>query len=149
MEVPYSMIMKNKFFLFTLLLAIALLSACHRETRTDITESSWKVKSVTTYGLTRHVDWSDEFSMPDAYRLVFLNDTLFQLNTSINRAVGIYQFSPQEFIIYKYGTLTFVCCEEKLDKQLLHALPKVTSYKTKENTLILKGDGCTIKLVKE
>lgn len=123
---------------------------CNRNTITDFTQYKWKLQSVSENGIIHAVNWSKtDYYTEDAYKLIFIDDSLFQLNSSCNLAMGFYHFSPSVFEINAYAECTFVYSYLKIDQMLVKYLPTVHSYKIKGNSLILIGDNCRFRLTIE
>lgn len=143
--------MKKIMFLLIFFPAI-LCNGCKKEDLTDtidITQFSWKLKKISVDGNKIKVKEDDYFNN-EAYILVFENDSIFRLNTSVNLAKGSYQITTKgDISIFNYQEYTEVGVQNDIDDKLLQVTSKITSYKVLENILLLKGDNCEIELKKE
>ncbi len=142
--------MKKTIFLLVLVFAI-LCNACNKEDLTDtvdITQFSWMMKSITIEKKIKVKD--DDFFNNEAYVLIFENDSVFQLNTSVNLAKGRFQISSKGIInIFNYHENTELGGQNKIDNKLLQNISKITSYQVLNDILILKGSNCEIKFKKK
>ena len=147
--------MKKIFFILFLFPAI-LCSSCEKEDLTDsidITQFSWKLKSITIDGnksITPNKDYhGDKIVNENVYKLSFVNDSIFQFDLSINEGQGKYDIlQTGKILISTYGT-TYVCCNNDFEQDFLPIISKITSYQVLDNILLLKGDNCEIELKKE
>jgi hypothetical protein len=142
-----------KKIMFLLIFFPAILSnGCKKEDITDtidITQFSWKLKKISVDGNKIKVKEDDYFNN-EAYILVFENDSIFRLNSSVNLAKGSYQITTKGYInVLNYQEITKVGGQNEIDDKLLQVTSKITSYKVLENILLLKGDNCEIELKKE
>jgi len=120
-----------------------LLNSCEKEnkqTGMDFLQNEWKVQSVN-----KHLDPQDYYHREDAYILKFFNDSIFDLNTSINYAEGKYQIvSKGHIVINNYSERSLVygapTRQRKFDEQLLSAFNGVMTYSYTKNKLIFRGD---------
>ncbi len=143
--------MKKVMFLLILFPAI-LCNGCKKGDLTDtidITQFSWKLKKISVDGEKYKVK-EDNYFNGKAYVVIFENDSVFQLNTSVNLAKGSYQITTKgDISIFNYQEYTEVGGQNEIDAKLLQVTSKITSYKVLENILLLKGDNCEIELKKE
>ena len=139
----------KKIIFGTIILAFVFTTSCDREQNTDFIQYNWKLQSVSENGITHAIHWSEaDLCIEDAYTLIFINDTIFQLNTGVNKAMGIYHLSEANLEISQYREMTSVHSEDKIDQLLPKCIPTVHTYKIKGNSLILIGDGCRIRLTR-
>ena len=90
-----------------------------------------------------------DYHNKDAYILIFKNDSIFQLNTSVNLTIGNFEILQKNSInIFHYQEITEIGGQNIIDKKLLQYLPKIFSYKVMNDELILIGNNCKIKLKK-
>ncbi len=109
---------------------------------TDITKFSWNLKLLK--------EGHKNIKLEDIYLLELLNDSLFNLNLSVNGAGGKYKIlSKGEVIIYNFQPFTEICCENDFDKKLITILPTITTYQVLNNTLIFKGDNVKVEFEKQ
>lgn len=139
--------------MFLLILFPAILcNGCKKEDLTDtidITQFSWKLKKISVDGKKYKVK-EDNYFNGKAYVVIFENDSVYQLNTSVNLAKGSYQITTKGYInVLNYQEITKVGGQNEIDAKLLQVTSKITSYKVLENILLLKGDNCEIELKKE
>ena len=143
--------MKKIMFLLILYFT-ALCSGCKKEDLTDaidITQFSWLVKNISIEENKIKVKKDDYFNNK-AYVLIFENDSIFQLNTSVNLAKGSFKISSKGHInIFNYQEITEVGSQNEIDDKLLKNIPSVSSYQVLNDDLILKGYNCEIELKKE
>ncbi|MBN2664536.1 MAG: META domain-containing protein [Bacteroidales bacterium] len=127
------------------IIAVFLISCEKPEDLTEqinITDFSWSLKSLKEN--IHNIDFEDD------YILDFSNDSLFQLNLSVNNAGGNYLISKKgEISFLDFEPFTEMCCENDFDKKLLSNLPTVSEYQVLDNDLILKGDNCEIIFEKQ
>ncbi len=143
--------MKKIIFLLILFPAI-LCHGCKKEDLTDtidITQFSWIMKSITIEKNMIKVKEDDYFNN-EAYILIFENDSIFQLNTSVNLAKGTFQISSNGNVdIFNYQEMTEVGGKNEIDNKLLQNIPTITSYQVLNDILIMKGINCEIEFKKE
>ena len=130
------------------ILAVFLFAGCQSEEVVDITLHTWKVKNITAHNHIYTVNNKD-YLRDDAYILIFLNDSMFQLNTSINLAYGKYEIPANNTIKMDYTVVTEVGGGYEMDTVLTNCLGKITSYKNKNNKLVFEGKNCKMVLTKE
>ena len=145
------MIMKKIMFLLILFPTI-FCSGCKKEDLTDttnITEFSWKLKSIKIKGNKSKVK-EDTYFNDKAYILVFENDSIFKLNTSVNLAIGNFEIINIGIInISNYQESTEVGGKNEIDDKLLQNIPLITSYQVLSNYLFFKGNDIKIEFEKE
>jgi hypothetical protein len=115
---------------------------------TDITKNKWDLK---------YINDDDDKLRPEnysecvaSYILVFHGDSTFQLSTSVNEAIGIYNIvSKGKIDIIKYQVSSEACCENEFDEKLLLIFKNVNTYKVIGNTLIFYCDLGEVKFKKE
>lgn len=96
------MLKKTKFIIIIVPLLILTFIACHEEDSTDIVQLSWQVKYICVENQNFKVKNKD-YVNKEAYILIFKNDSVFQLNTSVNMAVGEFKIPTKNCInILKY-----------------------------------------------
>lgn len=131
-------------------------SSCNKEDAknldTDITQYSWKVKSISINGTKSTTPiknyHGEEILDKLAYNLIFKDDSNYYLDLSINKGQGKYQLiDTGQIVIDSYGT-TYICCNNDFDNNLLSIITSVTSYEVIGNTLFIKGKGTEIELIK-
>ena len=126
---------KTLFFVF----AIAILSNCKKNEDMDfLLQNEWKVKSIYTGKKTLNAP-SKNFR-EEAYILKFINDTFFDLHTSVNYAGGGYIITSVGNISINYDIFTEVCCENDFDKQMTNVMNSVNGYYCKGNKLTFLTD---------
>ncbi|MBR5921796.1 MAG: hypothetical protein IKZ56_11630 [Bacteroidales bacterium] len=130
------------------IIAGLLFVGCQSEEVVDITQHTWKVNKIATHNHTYTVKNKD-YLRDDAYMLIFLNDSMFQLNTSINLAYGKYEILANNTIKMDYTVLTEVGGGYEIDTVLTNCLGKITSYKNINNKLVFEGRNCKMVLTKE
>lgn len=114
----------------------------------DITQFLWEINSIKINYTMHHVD-NQYGSNSESYKLIFKQDGSFQLNTSVNLAMGNFLIDQGGIIhFYGYQEITEVGGGNDTDKELLRLIPQVTSYKVKSQRLHLCGDGFEIILNK-
>ncbi|MDY0142035.1 MAG: META domain-containing protein [Bacteroidales bacterium] len=132
------------YVLLILLFPAIVSSSCKKDltNEVDITQSLWIVKSIKT---------DKEQLKPDhEYILEFLNDSLFNLNLSVNSGGGKYKLvSKGNILIDTFDPYTEICCENDFDNSLLYLLPKVIEYEVLRNILIFKSSEGEIEFKKE
>lgn len=135
-----------------LLSFFALCSSCKKEDLTDsidITQYSWKMKSITINGNITKIP-NVVYHNDKAYILIFKNDSILQLNTSVNLAKGSYQIiSKGNIHILNYGEITEVGGQNEIDHKLLQNISSITIYQVLDDDLFLKGDNFEIEFQKE
>ena len=130
-------------------------SGCKKEDltdTTDITQFSWKLKSITIDGdksTTPKKNYHGEKIVnEDVYTLTFVNDSTFKFNLSINSGEGKYGIPKfGEILIYSFGT-TYVCCNSGFEQDFSQIISKITSYQVLSDYLILKGINIEIEFEK-
>ncbi len=129
-----------------------LCNGCKKKDLTDtmdITKFSWIVKNITIKENKIKIK-EDNYFNNKAYVLIFKNDSIFQLNTSVNLAKGSFQTSSKGHInILYYHEITEVGGQNEIDDKLLKNIPSVSSYQVLNDVLILKGNNCKIELKQE
>ena len=126
------------------LLIIMLFVKCDSPDIRRPQDSVWNLEFVSK-GTETNMVKNDKYHNDQAYKLLFFNDTVFQLNTSINTANGKYIISSGgKIMIYYYHELSEMGGHNKVDSALLQYLPTVTSYKIKNKRLYFHGDNCKI-----
>ena len=146
----------KKIIFFLILFPAIFCNGCKKEDLTDtidITQFSWKLKSITIDGnksKTPNKDYhGDKIDKDNVYKLRFVNDSLFQFDLSINEGQGKYDILQSGKILFPtYGT-TYVCCNSDFEQDLLPIISKIKSYQVLDNILLLKGDNCEIELKQE
>lgn len=130
--------MIKKAFIFFVLIPLLILSCGKRKTETlDITKYQWKLKSVTINSKTIRPPENKS-----RYVLVFVNDSTFNLNLSINSGWGGYKLPTKgNLIISGYSAITEVCCQNEFDKKLIASIKGITKYNVSGRTLILQKAG--------
>lgn len=149
MKTPKS-IFQKQIFLYMVIVIIIMIS-CKKDLTdsTDITESCWKLKSISTNS-EKYKAAKEETSRENAYLLIFSNDSIFSLNLSVNYANGGYKIvSNGSIIIYTYQVSSEICCESDFDNKLLETFSLATSYKVINNTLTFKGEKGEIEFKKQ
>ncbi|NLL28988.1 MAG: META domain-containing protein [Bacteroidales bacterium] len=145
--------MKRIIFLLTSL--AILCNACKEDDSTqttDITKSSWKIKSIAVDGYrskTPNKDYHGNDISDNAYKLSFENDKTFNLYLGINSVIGKYKTPCSGKITFKDCLTTEKCCDSDFDEHVVKTIPLITSYQVLDDNLILKGKKCEIKLKKE
>ncbi len=143
------MLKKTKFIIIIVSLLILTFIACHKEESTDIVQFSWQVKYICVENQNSKVKNKD-YVNKEAYMLIFKNDSVFQLNTSVNLAVGKFKMPSENCInIFEYQEITEIGGQSIIDKKLLQYIPTICSYKILGDNLILQGNKCEIKLKKQ
>lgn len=130
------------------ILVVILFAGCQSEEVVDITQHTWKMDKIMDHNHIYTVKNKD-YLRDDAYMLIFLNDSIFQLNTSINLAYGNYEIPAKNSIIMDYSVVTEVGGGYKIDTVLVNCIGKIASYKNKNNKLIFEGKNCKMVLTKE
>lgn len=114
---------------------------------TDITKYKWDLKYIKDNDKLKPEKYSDCVA---SYILVFHSDTTFQLSTSVNEAIGIYNiFSKGKIDIIKYQVSSEACCENEFDEKLLLIFKNVNTYRVIGNTLIFSSGIGEVKFKKE
>ena len=105
-----------------------------------LTELKWKVKSVTIDG-NKELTPTTNISNSNAYILEFQNDSIFNLNLSLNKAIGRYKIiGEQQITIFGYNGFTQVCCNNNFDEDwLIPTFEVVTTYKREGINLTFTG----------
>ena len=143
------MLKKTKFIIIIVPLLILTFIACHEEDSTDIVQLSWQVKYICVENQNFKVKNKD-YVNKEAYILIFKDDSVFQLNTSVNLAVGEFKIPTKNCInILKYQEITEIGGQSIIDKKLLQYIPTIYSYKILGDNLVLQGNNCEIKLKKQ
>ena len=146
--------MKKIVFLLILFPTI-FCSGCKKEDltdTTDITQYSWKVKSITINGNKENRPKKDchNEKLPDNdYALNFQDDSLFTLYLNDNNLKGIISIQEIGIISFNKGGITLIGCESKFSYQLIEIITKITTYQVLSNCLILKGSDIEIEFEKE
>jgi heat shock protein HslJ len=134
-------IIKKTFILFVLILLLALSCRKGKTDTLDITKYKWKLKSVTINSetFTPHEN-------KNRYVLVFVNDSTFNLNLSINSGWGGYKLPTKgDLIILGYSAITEICCENDFDEKLITSINGITKYNVSGRTLILQKAGIKVE----
>jgi hypothetical protein len=114
----------------------------------DITTTEWELKSVTV-NANEHKRPNGNFHHPEAYVLIFENDTTFWLHLSSNSSGGKYTIPTKGIIeIETYSNLTEIAMTE-FDELVLEVFIKMTSYKVKGRTLTFKGNNSEVEFKKK
>jgi heat shock protein HslJ len=138
--------------LITLLILTAM--SCKKEltSSTDITTSTWSLKSVSTDGDKFKIK-DEDYHNVEAYELTFQNDSVFALNTSVNISGGNYNIAEKgKITITSYGEITEVAGsheEQKINENLITVFNAVTSYEVKGKVLIFNGTEGELKFRKK
>ena len=135
--------MKTNQLIILLFSILFLLNSCEKEngqTGMDFLQYEWKIQSVN-----KHLDPQEHNHQEDVYILKFFNDSIFNLNTSINDAGGKYQIiSEGHIIINNYSEWSSMGStptrQRKFDEQLLFAFNGAMSYSYTKNKLIFRGE---------
>lgn len=130
------------------ILAVFLFSGCQSEEVVDITQHTWKVDKITTHNHIYTVK-NKYYLKDDSYRLIFLDDSIFKLYTSINLAHGKYEIPANNTINMDLTAITEAGGGFDIDTVLTNWIGKITSYKNKNNKLIFEGKDCKMVLTKE
>ena len=113
------MLKKTKFIIIIVSLLILTFIACHKEESTDIVQFSWQVKYICVENQNSKVKNKD-YVNKEAYILIFKNDSVFQLNTSVNLAVGKFKMPSENCInIFEYQEITEIGGQSIIVKKLL------------------------------
>jgi len=141
--------MEMKKILLSIVLLVLILSyGCAKKDLTDsidITQKSWVLNKIIVDGEKFKANDFDCFNN-EAYILYFENDSVFELNTSINVAGGV-------FYIQNRGTIEISDYHEyteagghhnEIDENLLNKMLTVNSYKVIGEDLYLEGDDIEI-----
>lgn len=142
--------MKKYFFLLILSL-IVFCSGCKKilTDSVDIIQFNWKMKSITYFGHKSKIK-EDDYTNDDAYRLVFANDSIFKLNTSVNITYGRFEIVNKGCIdIFSYEEVTQVAGGNGIDDILRENIPLITSYEVLDDRLIFVSENCQIRFEKE
>lgn len=120
--------------------------------QTNITFWKWQLEAVITEDEIIKPG-NKEYFREDAFILYFENDSVFSLNTSVNFAGGRYTLGNNGgIIIHSFHEFTEVGTandnERYLNKQLMKAFGKVTSYQLKRNSLIFSGTEEAVKFAR-
>lgn len=141
--------MKSKFIIILCVLCFTNVG-CQKDItqEIDITPFVWEINSV-KIGHTMHRIENQYYFNAESYKLIFQQDGNFQLNTSVNLAMGNFVIEQRGIIhFYGYQEITEVGGGNDTDKELLKLIPQVTSYKVKSQRLHLCGDRFEIVLKK-
>lgn len=143
--------MKTIIILITLIIATITIS-CEKDITLDLDitefEWEWELKSITA-NAKEHKKPSREFHHPEAYILIFENDTIFWLNLSSNSGGGKYKIPNKGNIeIEPYSILTEIEMTE-FDEKVLNVFKKMTSYTVKCNTLAFTGNNSEVEFKKK
>lgn len=128
---------------FVSLLIMISITNCNKTDDTDITEYSWKLKSINAEGETfRPTKRAHLFQQ--AYLLQFDSDTAFTFNTSVNHAMGKYIISQKgEVSIINYREISRAGAadpnEQIFNKRLAEVFNEATTYTVKGRALTFKG----------
>ncbi|MDD2687929.1 MAG: META domain-containing protein [Bacteroidales bacterium] len=126
------------------------ISSCQKDKtlELDITKSKWELKSVIVNS-NKHKKPNGNFHHPEAYILIFENDTTFWLHLSSNSSGGKYRIPTKGSItIETYSNLTEMGMTE-FDELVLDVFIKMTSYTVEGNTLICKGSNSEVEFKKK
>ena len=149
MATKNKMLTNTKFNIIIVPLLILTLIACHKEDSTDIVQFSWQIKYICTENQNFKVKNKD-YVNKEAYILIFKNDSVFQLNTSVNLAIGKFKMPSKNCInILGYQEITEIGGQSSVDKKLLQYIPTICSYKILGENLVLQGNNCEIKLKRQ
>ncbi len=149
------MIMKKIVFLLVLFPAI-FCNGCKKEDLTDtidITQFSWKIESITVDGdktKTPNIDYhGNSISNDNSYKLIFQNDSEFNLDLGINYGGGTFKIPYMGMITFESFGTTEICCDSDFDEDVAKTIVLITSYQVLNDILKLKGSNCEIELKKE
>ncbi|MCL2327050.1 MAG: META domain-containing protein [Bacteroidetes bacterium] len=135
--------MKTNQLILLLFSSLFLLSNCKKEQiGTDFLHKEWKVKSVTNGS--KYLVPSGKMFREEAYILKFVNDSIFNMNTSVNYGGGEYQIISEGNIIINSGEWTMVGntneFQRNFDEQLLLLFNGAMTYSYTKNKLIFRGE---------
>ena len=104
--------------------ALTLFVGCKKQDNTDtvdITAFKWKMQNIKVNGFKTKIKDNVDFLNGNPYSLIFYNDSVFQLNTSVNHAIGNYKiYEKGEIVISDYFETTLVyTTDDKIDSKLL------------------------------
>jgi hypothetical protein len=130
--------MKNLAFL---LLAVPLLfTACEKADTTDytnimeITEHNWKLLEIRTNN-----SYYKNPSSDTRHILIFENDSMFFMNSTVNMAGGGYELITKGKISIFYNFMTEMCCDSEMDHMLVSQFSNVITYEVLGNKMCFKG----------
>ena len=109
-----------------------------------IYDNDWYLQTINSEKINR-----TELTLNDAYVLKFINDTVFELNTSANNAGGIfYKLSENQIFVKNYHEYTERYNtnekERNIDEILLNSLNDTFNFSCNENKLVLQKKDITI-----
>jgi hypothetical protein len=140
--------MKSEFIIILFVLCFTNVCCEKNIKEIDITQFVWEINSVKTDHTIHRVENQYSFNS-ESYKLFFQQDGNFQLNTSVNLAIGNFVIEQRGIIhFYGYQEITEVGGGNDIDKELLKLIPQVSSYKVKSQRLHLYGDSFEIVLKK-
>lgn len=132
---------------FSILLSLLLCCGCRENANEDsytIYDDVWFLQIINSERINR-----TELTLNDAYVLKFINDTVFELNTSANNAGGIfYKLSGNQIFVKNYHEYTERYNtnekERNIDEILLNSLNDTLNFSCNENKLVLQKKDITI-----
>lgn len=132
---------------FSILLSLLLCCGCGENANEDsytIYDDVWFLQIINSERINR-----TELTLNDAYVLKFINDTVFELNTSANNAGGIfYKLSENQIFVKNYHEYTERYNtnekERNIDEILLNSLNDTFNFSCNENKLVLQKKDITI-----
>ena len=130
------------YFLFTLIFLISC-SNSEQLPAYDMSLSQWRLISIESNSKLS-LPTFEENLQESAYILIFLNDSIFQLNTNVNLARGNHAIISNNVIaISNYHEFTEVGAakpqEREFNKKLIELFPKTTTYNMVDKKLIIIG----------
>ena len=132
-----------------IVLSLLLFCSCEKDAEDakelNIYGYDWVLQTINSEKINR-----TEFSLNKAaYVLNFINDTVFELNTSANKAGGnYYRITENKILVKNYHEYTEVYNlndkERDIDDMLLNSLNDTFNFSYSENKLVLQKNTLTI-----
>jgi hypothetical protein len=111
----------------------------------EITKYQWEIVSILTEDTVRNFS-KDVIFREYSYVLWFQNDSVFQLNFSVNSGIGYYELFPENKIAVKSYSNQTKAFMSKFDWLLMSEFNKMTSYDVIDKTLIFRGPDSEVEL---